>query len=128
MRHLRVRDIAHDPFDLRADLLQRRDVIARHANLHRRLHDHPLLQFLDDRQRLRRHPGQTRAQLRDKRRGNFLRACVDDELPVGGIRKLRVDIVVEARRALPHERSDMRDISACAQAGLDPPHDLVGGL
>src|SRR6185369_6495299 len=71
---------------------------------------------------------QRRAQFLRQPRGILDRGGIDDELSVGAVGLLGVDVVVESRGALTDEGGVVGNTFARCKSLFDPPHDRVGGL
>ena len=101
-------------------------VIAGKANLERGLLDRTLLQFAEEHTCFRSRLREVWAQLFHQLRCDFRRLGRDQHLCVVLVRQLRIDIVVEPRKARPDERGEIDNFLLVTQHVLDALHRGLG--
>ena len=119
------RHCPNDILHLRSDLFQRGNVVTRNPDFYGGLLYRPLLQFLDNNHCLGNDSSQFHLQVGHEGRRLFYRFGVDNELAVGAIGLLGVDVVVEPRGALPDKTCVMGYFRTTGQILFDPAH---GGI
>ena len=128
MNHLGVGHLADNVLYPLAELFESGGIVTGNADLDGRFHNHPLLQLLHNHERFGRRPRHAAAQFVHQCRRGLFRFGIDNHLPVGSVRKLRIHVVIEARSALAHEARKVGHFGTGAKAALDAPHGFIGGL